>query len=124
PLALGEQATTIYADPRQVRNPRYEASTAAAILGIDPNGLYRALADRSHAFVYVERKAPPALATKLARHHLSGFNFYGEEKRIYPQGPVGAQVLGFAGVDNQGLAGLELELNKPLTGVPGEETIV
>ena len=42
----------------------------------------------------------------------------------YPQGTVAAQVLGYAGVDNHGLAGLELQLDKTLSGSPGTETIV
>jgi len=45
PLAIGEQATTIAADPRQVRNPRREAVIAAGVLGIDPNKLFRALSN-------------------------------------------------------------------------------
>ena len=124
PLAIGEQATTIAADPRQVRNPRREAVIAARVLGIDPNRLFRALSDRSHGFVYVQRKASPEKATLLAKRNLAGLYFYGEERRSYPQDSVAAQVLGFAGIDNNGLAGLELQLNSQLTGTPGRETIV
>lgn len=124
PLALGEQATTVYADPHQVRNATSEAVKAGRVLGIRPEVIYHALLQRSLAFVYVERKAPHDKAAKLARLNLSGFHFYAEEKRIYPQGQVAAPVLGYAGVDNVGLAGLELGLNQQLTGVPGKETIV
>jgi cell division protein FtsI/penicillin-binding protein 2 len=124
PLALGEQATTVYADPHEVRNPTREAVAAARALGVRPLPIYRALRQHSLSFVYVERKAPHDKAAKLAKLKLSGFHFYAEEKRIYPQGAVAASVLGYAGIDNVGLAGLELELNKQLTGAPGRETIV
>src|SRR5579862_4861942 len=124
PLALGEQATTVYADPRQIRNAHAEAVVAARVLGLKVKPLERALSDRTLGFVYVERKAPPDKATELAKHKLSGFGFYGEERRTYPQASVAAQVLGYAGVDNNGLAGLELELNSQLTGIPGQETLV
>lgn len=124
PLALGEQATTVYADPHQVRNAHAEAVVAARILGIRAKPLESALSDRALGFVYVERKAPPNLASELAKRKLAGFGFYGEERRTYPQASVAAQVLGYAGVDNNGLAGLELELNSELTGVPGHETLV
>jgi cell division protein FtsI/penicillin-binding protein 2 len=124
PLALGEQATTVYADPHQVRNPTHEAVVVGRVLGIKPVPVYNALMQRSLAFVYIERKAPHDKAAKLAKLNLPGFHFYAEEKRIYPQGQVAAPVLGFAGVDNVGLAGLELGLNKQLTGIPGKETIV
>jgi cell division protein FtsI (penicillin-binding protein 3) len=124
PLALGEQATTVYADPHEVVRPRAEAVTAARVLGLKPNGVLRALTRSGTHFVYVERKAPPRLATLLAGKKLPGFHFYGEEQRSYPQGAVAAQVLGYAGVDNTGLAGLELQLNAQLTGSPGSQTVV
>ncbi|MDE3190631.1 MAG: penicillin-binding protein 2, partial [Acidobacteriota bacterium] len=124
PLALGEQATTVYADPHQVRNAHAEAVVAARVLGIKVKPLESALSDRALGFVYVERKAPPDLASELAKRKLAGFGYYGEERRTYPQASVAAQVLGYAGVDNNGLAGLELELNSQLTGVPGHETLV
>jgi cell division protein FtsI/penicillin-binding protein 2 len=123
-LALGEQATTVYADPRQIARPRRTAFVAGRILGIDPAKLYPRLADRAHGFVYVERRADPAKATLLAKRKLPGLGFYAEERRSYPQHTVGAQVLGFAGVDNRGLAGLELQLDEQLSGRAGRQTIV
>ncbi len=124
PLALGEQATTVYVDPTAVTQPRTEAATAARILGLKRGAVLRALGTQGTHFVYVERKAPPDKASLLAKRNLAGFHFYGEERRTYPQGSVAAQVLGYAGVDNNGLAGLELELNSELTGIPGQETIL
>jgi cell division protein FtsI (penicillin-binding protein 3) len=124
PLALGEQATTVYADPRQVVHPATAAKVAARALGLKAGALYPLLADRTHGFVYIERKAPADKATALAKLKLPGFGFYAEERRTYPQGAVAAPVLGYAGVDNKGLAGLELQLDGKLTGTPGRETIV
>jgi len=124
PLALGEQATTVYVDPSAVTQPRAEAVTAARILGLERGTVLKALSTRGTHFAYVERKAPPDKASLLAKRNLPGFHFYGEERRTYPQSSVAAQVLGYAGVDNNGLAGLELELNSELTGVPGQETIL
>src|SRR6266516_7829602 len=123
-LALGEQATTVYADPRQIRQPRRVAAVAARILGVDATSLYPRLADRTHGFVYVQRKADPTKASALAKRRLPGLGFYAEERRSYPQHTVAAQVLGFAGVDNHGLDGLELQLDKQLSGRPGRQTIV
>ncbi len=123
-LAIGEQATTVYADPRVVRDPRKEAEVAARVLRLDPTTLYSALADRTLGFVYVKRKADPARAARLERMNLPGLNFYPEERRFYPQSGLAAQVLGYAGVDNRGLAGLELSLDKVLAGRPGRERVV
>ncbi|HEY7793984.1 MAG TPA: penicillin-binding protein 2 [Gaiellaceae bacterium] len=124
PLAIGEQATTVYADPRAVKEPRRVALAAAKILGLDADELYPLLADRTKHFVYVQRKADPAKAAKLEQKGLAGLGFYPEELRFYPQRTVAAHVLGFAGVDNKGLDGLERSLDEPLAGRPGRQTTV
>jgi cell division protein FtsI (penicillin-binding protein 3)/stage V sporulation protein D (sporulation-specific penicillin-binding protein) len=123
-LAIGEQATTVYADPRRVTDPRTEAELVAKTLRLAQDQVYTALTDRTRGFVYVARKADPALATKLARKGLPGLGFYPEERRFYPQFNLASQVLGYAGVDNHGLAGLELSLDPQLAGRPGRERIV
>ena len=123
-LAIGEQAQTVYADPRQVTDPRREAAVIARTLRLDLATVYQSLTDRTRGFVYVARKADPALVAKLRRKGLPGINSYGEERRFYPQFSLASQVLGYAGVDNRGLAGLELSLDKDLAGRPGKETVV
>jgi cell division protein FtsI (penicillin-binding protein 3) len=124
PLAIGEQATTVYADPRLVKDPRKVAIAAARALDLDANELYPLLADRSRHFVYVERKADPDEAEKLRKQELPGLGFYAEERRTYPQRTVAAHVLGYAGLDNEGLEGLEASLDDVLAGKPGSQTIV
>ncbi len=124
PLAIGEQATDVDADPMQISNPRREAQVASQVLGLKFRTVYRQLSDRSLGFVYVTRKASPKLAAKLEMRHLVGFTFAADQRRVYPQGTVAAPVLGFAGTDNTGLSGLEFDLNKWLTGKPGSATEV
>jgi cell division protein FtsI (penicillin-binding protein 3)/stage V sporulation protein D (sporulation-specific penicillin-binding protein) len=124
PLAIGERATTVYADPRRIRDPRRVAAIAAGDLGVDAAQVHARLADRTKGFVYVARKADPARAQKLQARGLAGVDFYAEERRSYPQGGVGAHVLGYAGIDNAGLDGLEKALDDRLAGRPGVETIV
>ena len=123
-LGLGESATTIYANPMQIPNPRAAAVSVERTLGLDANRLYPLLADRSRGFVYVARQADPAQAAALKRLNLPGFGFYPEERRNYPQRSVASQVLGYVGIDGNGLAGLELEFDRDLAGRPGRETIV
>ena len=123
-LAIGEQTTTVFADPQQVRNAVAVSRAAHAVLGVDRNKLYSQLLDKTNRFVYVKRFADPADALKLQKRGLAGLGFYPEEQRTYPQGRVGAQVIGYAGVDNKGLTGLEIEYNRKLTGRPGSRTIV
>jgi cell division protein FtsI (penicillin-binding protein 3) len=123
-LGLGEPATTVYANPKQIVNPRAAAVAVERTLGLDADHIYPELADRTRGFVYVERQADPAQAAALQRLKLSGFGFYPEERRTYPQRSVGAQVLGYVGIDGNGLSGLELQFDKQLAGRAGHETIV
>jgi cell division protein FtsI (penicillin-binding protein 3) len=123
-LGLGESATTVFANPKQIANPRAAAVAVERTLGLDANQVYPELADRTRGFVYVERQADLAQAAALKRLKLSGFGFFPEERRTYPQGSVAAQVLGYVGVDGDGLSGLELQFDKQLSGKAGQETIV
>jgi cell division protein FtsI (penicillin-binding protein 3) len=123
-LGLGERATTVYANPKQIANPRAAALAVERTLGLDANRLYPQLADQMRGFVYVERQADPAQAAALQRMKLAGFGFYPEERRSYPQGTVAAQLLGYVGIDGNGLSGLELGFDHQLAGRDGKETIV
>ncbi len=123
-LAIGEEATTVYANPREVTQPRRVADIVARDLGLDEHAVLTALTDRSKGFVYLARKADPAKAQALEARRLPGIGFYLEERRVYPQRKVGAAVVGYAGTDNRGLAGVELAYERALRGSDGRETLV
>jgi cell division protein FtsI/penicillin-binding protein 2 len=126
-LAIGEQATTVYADPRQVTNAVGIARAAQRIFGkkvVDANALLPLLRDKSSQFVYIARKADPDRASAFVKRGFDGVNAYAEERRAYPQRTVAATLLGYAGVDNEGIAGLEYGFDRFLRGRPGVQTIV
>jgi cell division protein FtsI (penicillin-binding protein 3) len=123
-LALGERATTVYANPLQIANPRRAALAVERTLGVNADQIFPTLADRSHGFVYVARQADPVQAAALQRLKLPGFGFYPEERRKYPQQSVASQVLGFVGTDGNGLSGLEFRFDRALKGSDGKETVV
>ena len=123
-LAIGEQMTTVYADPRQVTHPQEIAVAAKRLFGVDANALYPELVDKRRQFVYVQRFADPKAAAAFLKNGFTGIGSYPEERRIYPQGSVAAQVVGYAGTDNQGLGGLEVQYNRTLEGRPGKQTVV
>jgi cell division protein FtsI (penicillin-binding protein 3) len=122
-LAIGRQATTVFANPRQIRDPEAAAGLIAHALRLDPIRVQNLLSDRSRVFVYVARKADPVRAAILKRAGIAGLSFVSEEQRYYPLDHVAAQVLGYAGTDNKGLAGLELGLEDKLSGKAGSETV-
>jgi cell division protein FtsI/penicillin-binding protein 2 len=123
-LAIGVETTTIYADPHLVTQPRALAEAAHRLLGVDPNLLYPQLIKKQTHFVYVARFSDPKAANKLLALHFSGVDSYPEEKRAYPQNTVAAPLVGFAGTDDTGLGGLELEYNAKLAGRAGHQTVI
>jgi cell division protein FtsI (penicillin-binding protein 3) len=123
-LAIGETTTTVYADPRQLTEPRAIAVAAQKFLGVDANALYPQLLDRKTSFLYIKRFADPKAAAAFLKKDFVGVNSYPEEKRAYPQLSVASQVIGFAGTDNKGLGGLEVQYDRNLTGKTGKQTIV
>ncbi len=124
PLAIGEQSITVYANPRQITEPNKLALAVSRALRIDPEIVYPLVTDKSKGFVFLARKANPLAAAKLEKLKLPGLGFYPEELRTYPQRRVASQVLGYAGMDNRGLEGLERSLDKVLSGRPGSQTVV
>ena len=123
-LAIGERATTVYANPQQIVDARAAAIVAGRALEIEPDDLYPLLSDRSRGFVYLARKANPEKAADLKRQEIAGIGFYPEERRVYPQRTVASEVVGYAGTENTGLSGLELQFDKALAGHDGSETVV
>ncbi|MBA2742654.1 MAG: penicillin-binding protein 2 [Actinobacteria bacterium] len=124
PLAIGEQAITVYANPRQITKPNEVTLAVSRALRIDPEKIYPLVTDKTRGFVYLARKADPLRVAKLEQQNLPGLGFYPEELRTYPQQRVASAVLGYAGMDNRGLEGLERSLDKALYGRPGSQTVV
>jgi len=127
-LAVGTPQQTVYATPYLIEDAAGAADDLCEALRIDRRrerrALRKALADKESGFAYVARKVDPDLAKAALALDIPGVGAYAEEERTYPLKGTAAQVLGLAGVDNQGLAGIELLYDKELSGVVGSETIV
>ena len=123
-LAFGERATTVYANPKQIVDPREAAIAVGDALDLDPGKLYPLLTDRSRGFVYLARKADPEKTKALEEQEIAGIGFQPEERRVYPQRALASEIVGYAGTENTGLSGLELQLDDQLAGSSGSRTIV
>ena len=121
PLAIGEQAMTVYANPRQISRPRELTLVVAKALQLQPAEVYPLL-DGPVEGVRLPRPQdrPAGRPRRSEKLDLPGLGFYPEELRTYPQRRVASQVLGFAGMDNRGLEGLERSLDKASVGSFGE----
>jgi cell division protein FtsI (penicillin-binding protein 3)/stage V sporulation protein D (sporulation-specific penicillin-binding protein) len=123
-LAVAVAAKTVYATPYMLDNAKAAARRLAAALKLKWGRVYRAIDDPRSGFTYVDRQADPALADKATALGLPGVASYVEEKRVYPLNTVAAQVVGYAGIDGHGLAGVEYEYDKELAGTPGRQVVV
>jgi cell division protein FtsI (penicillin-binding protein 3) len=119
-LALSVNQQTVWANPKVVPDPVGYAAKLAPILGMDQKVLADRLGQKSHAFVYLARKVDDATADAVKKLGLEGVDFVPESKRFYPSGTLAAPLLGNVGIDNDGLAGLEVQYDKKLAGKPGE----
>jgi cell division protein FtsI/penicillin-binding protein 2 len=123
-LAFGERATTVFANPKQIADPREAAIAVGEALDLDAGKLYPLLTDTSRGFVYLARKADPEKAEALEAQNIPGLGFQPEERRVYPQQALASEIVGYAGTENRGLSGLELQLDEELAGSDGSKTIV
>ncbi|NNL49116.1 MAG: stage V sporulation protein D, partial [Acidimicrobiia bacterium] len=113
-LAITVDASTIYANPSEIPDPGAVAEVLSAVLGIPRGKLVEDLSKES-SFVYLARKVDPKIADTVTNlklpgteQRIPGIYVLSEAARAYPAGPLAAQVLGFVGIDNEGLEGLEL----------------
>ena len=78
---------------------------------------------RRRAFAWVKRQVSPAEARKVAALDLEGIGFMTEPRRFYPNTSLGAHVIGYVGLDNQGLGGIEAAYNPLISGRSGTALI-
>ena len=121
-LAISLEARDVYADPRYVTDPVGEAATIARVLGLRPRAVEEDLRAES-TFAYIARQVDLEVADRLEALALPGIGSLPVPKRHYPAGPLAPQVLGFVGVDDTGLAGLEHRYQALLAGTPGTRTV-
>ena len=117
-LAETVPAKTVYAVPSAVVDPQAAAEAIAGALGGDA-AEYLAKIERGGNYQYMARKADPARVAALEALEIEGLDFQEDSRRVYPSNELACQVLGFVGVDDAGLSGLELFYDDLLAGEPG-----
>ncbi len=123
PLAVNVEAASAFAIPSKIADSRAFIRAVAPVVGQRPAELAQKL-DPDRHFAWLARRAAPEVVASLRAMRLGDqIGFLTETKRSYPSGTLASHVIGFAGVDNQGLEGAELVFEETLRGRPGSARI-
>ncbi|HTC91938.1 MAG TPA: penicillin-binding protein [Terriglobales bacterium] len=121
-LAMSVAVDSIYAVPSDIPDQATAASLLGRILQEDPHELLARMKS-SRSFAWIARKVDPATSDRIRALNLKGINFQKESKRYYPKRELAAQTLGYVGLDDEGLGGLERSFDARLRGKPGKMLI-
>jgi stage V sporulation protein D (sporulation-specific penicillin-binding protein) len=117
-LAVSVSSSSVYAIPAEIRNADETAAKLAAILNLNSNNLSAKLKKRQ-AFTWIKRKIDGDMAKEIQTLNLPGIGLTQESRRYYPQDNLASHVLGFTGIDSQGLDGVEITFDSYLKGRSG-----
>jgi len=118
PLAMSLGVDSVYAVPTELSDPKMVASLLGPVLNLDTDEL-RCRIQTSHSFCWVKRRVTPAESARVHDLNLKGIYFERETRRFYPKGELAAQAIGYVGMDDRGLGGIEYSLNDEIKGKPG-----
>ncbi len=122
-LAISTPMKSIWAIPPATTLTSVQARQLAALLETDVKQLTQKL-DTDKTFVFLRRQIPPAVADQVAALKLPGIGQDKEYRRFYPTGEMTAHMVGFTGVDDKGLEGVELAFHRQLLGQPGSRSVI
>jgi len=114
-LAVSLEVESIHARPGELGSAEEAATRLAPVVGVSRSKLLERFKGES-PFVWVKRQATPAEATAVRALGIEGVGFTREGRRYYPHRSLGGKLLGFVGMDGQGLEGLELQHDAVLRG--------
>ena len=120
-LADNITTTSLVLIPNQIKDPNYASTELSKILGVTKEEMDKHVKKKTS----IERVHPEGrqlsyeVADKIEALNIDGVYLVKESKRYYPYGKTLSHVLGYVGIDNQGLSGIELQYDKYLTGEDG-----
>jgi len=121
-LAMTVSVDSVFAVPSEVPDVHSTSQLLARVLKADASEIEGRM-HASHAFAWIARKIDNSTSARIRALNLKGIYFQKESKRFYPKGELAAQVLGYVGLDDDGLGGVEREFQSKLTGKPGKMLI-
>lgn len=114
-LAVNVDVKSVYANPKEVVDPQKTAHILAEKLDVSEEKIHTRVASNK-SFVWIKRLADSKAADELKESEVSGLGFIPEPKRIYPNGTLLGQVIGFTDIDSIGIEGIEYKYDSSLIG--------
>ena len=121
-LAVNVEIKSVFANPYAVKNPAELSKVLSSRLGLSEKSVLQKLTSKS-SFVWLSRLVDPAVTTELEKMKIDGIGFIEEPKRVYPNGPLMGQLIGFTNIDSTGIEGIEYRYDGLLIGKPGKITL-
>lgn len=119
-LAGNTAAYTLYARANAVRDAEKTARALSSLLPLSYESLLTKLSDRSSSEIVLLRRAEKETVAAVEGTNLQGIYYARDNRRVYPYGALGCQVLGFSSSDGAGLTGIEKQYESYLAGTKGE----
>ncbi len=117
-LAMNRDRPSVYAIPSDIEAPAATSKKLSMILGLSQATLRHRLTKKSN-FVWLKRKISPEQMSQIETLKIKGIRAVMESQRIYPRGALFGHLIGFVGLDNQGLEGIEQKQDSTLSGTEG-----
>ena len=118
-LAMSVNVDSVFAVPSEIPDQAMTASILGRVLKTDGRDLLVRLKAQKN-FAWIARKIDGETSARIRAMNLKGIYFQQEPKRFYPKRELSAQVLGYVGLDDEGLAGIERNFDDQLRGTPGK----
>ncbi len=114
-LALSIEKHSLFANPQRIKKPEETAGVLSPLIDLPYDVILERL-KREKRFVWLKRKVDDATAGRIKALKIPGISFKREYQRVYPHDRLAANVIGFVGIDNRGLGGLEYRYDEILSG--------
>jgi cell division protein FtsI/penicillin-binding protein 2 len=119
PFVSNVYRVSVIADPYKIKNPDSVSTLLANVFKKDKLDYYDKLLDKNNSAFYLERKVSVSDLKGIDTLKIEGLNVFKESSRYYNNGSIASQIIGFTDLDNKGVSGIELAVNKELTGKEG-----
>ena len=115
-LAISISSQSLYADPYLIKKPYFAAKKLSLLFKVPKKKILRGLLNKKKRFVWLKRHLSEKEVQTVRSWKLQGLYFLKEPKRFYTKGKSLSQILGFTGIDGQGLEGIEKQYEEFLQG--------